>query len=444
MNKTSMEIAPLTGAGGCFEHVEVGALIHHARGYPAHGTEGAFDGMIVIDLTQMLAGPYSTMMLADQGARVIKVEPPGGEGTRRAGPRTEGALSIEEGGYGAYFASVNRNKESIVLDLKTPNGKAALLRLVDRADVIVENFRSGVMERLGLSYETLVERNPKLVYASLRGFGDPRTGISPYAEWPAYDPVAQAMGGIMGITGPVVGGAPTKIGPGVGDIVPGMFLAFGISAACWRAQRTGRGQFVDVAMTDAVLALCERIVFQYSVTGVAPGPEGNGHPLLCPFGLFPASDGWVSLGVPNDRFWVPLVQKMGRPELAVDPAYLSSESRVARRAEVEAIVADWTRRHTRAELKALLGGEIPFAPVYSAADVFADPHYQARQMLVETEFPGASSPLVLAGTPVKMSETPGAVRRRAPLVGEHSEAVFSEFGFADAEIAALAADAATR
>ena len=410
----------------------------------AQGAKGALDGLVVIDLTQMLAGPYSTMMLADQGARVIKVEPPGGENTRKAGPRAVGALGIEQGGYGAYFASVNRNKESIVLDLKDAAGKAALLRLLDQADVVVENFRSGVMERLGLSYEALAERCPKLVYATLRGFGDPRTGLSPYAEWPAYDPVAQAMGGIMGITGPVAGGAPTKIGPGVGDIVPGMFLAFGIASACWRAQRTGRGQFVDVAMTDAVLALCERIVFQYSVTGHAPGPEGNGHPLLCPFGLFPASDGWVSLGVPNDRFWVPLMQKMGRPDLAVDASYRSNEFRVARRAEVEALVADWTRQHTRAELTALLGGDIPFAPVYSAADVFADPHYRARGMLVETEFPGAANPLVLAGTPVKMTETPGAVRKRAPLVGEHSERVLSEFGFNAAEVAALCAGATGR
>lgn len=405
--------------------------------YRDHAVLGALDGMVVIDLTQMLAGPYSTMMLADQGARVIKVEPPGGERTREAGPRAEGAIGRSQGGYGAYFASVNRNKESVVLDLKSPEGKGALLRLIDRADALVENFRSGVMERLGLSYETLAKRNPKLVYATLRGFGDPRTGLSPYADWPAYDPVAQAMGGIMGITGPVAGGAPTKIGPGVGDIVPGMFLAFGISTACWRAQRSGRGQFVDVAMTDAVLALCERIVFQYSVTGVAPGPEGNGHPLLCPFGLFPASDGWVSLGVPNDRFWVPLMQKMGRPELAVDPRYRSNDDRIARRAEVESLVGDWTSRYSRAELTGLLGGDIPYAPVYTAADVFADPHYRTRQMLVETEFPGSATPLVIAGTPVKMSETPGAVRRRAPLVGEHSEAVFSEFGFDAAEIAAL-------
>lgn len=403
---------------------------------------GALDGLVVLDLSQMLAGPFATMMLADHGATVVKIEPPGGDQTRRGGPHLPGALTIDEGGYGAYFASVNRNKRSLVLDLKLPSARAALLRMVRGADVLIENYRVGVMERLGLSYETLAGINPKLVYGTLRGFGDPRSGASPYADWPAYDPVAQAMGGIMGITGPVPGGAPTKVGPGVGDIVPAMFLAYGVLAACLRAQRTGRGQFVDVGMVDGVLAVCERIVFQYSATGQAPVPEGNGHPLLAPFGLFPAKDGWVSLGVPNDRFWVPLVELMGRPELATDPRYATKESRVERRREVEALVGEWTTRHTRAELAALLGGEIPFGPVLSAADIFADPHFRARRMLVDTEQPGALRPLTLAGTPVHMSETPGGVRSRAPLTGEHGDQILAGFGFDAGEIAALRADGA--
>jgi formyl-CoA transferase len=404
--------------------------------------KGALDGLVVLDLTRMLAGPYATMMLADQGARVVKIEPPGGDGTRRNGPHLEGALRMEGGGFGAYFASINRNKESLTLDLKTPAGKAALLKLVAQADVLVENYRAGVMERLGLGYETLREHNPRLVYAALRGFGDPRSGASPYAHWPAYDPVAQAMGGIMGITGPQPGGAPTKIGPGVGDIVPAMFLAYGIAAACWQAQRSGQGQFVDVAMVDAVLAVCERMVFQHSATGEVPGPEGNGHPLLCPFGLFPARDGHVSLGVPNDRFWAPLARLMGQPELATDPRYASSEARLARRAEVDRIVGTWTARHTKAELAALLGGEIPFGPVFGADDIFADPHFRARAMLVETEQPGAARPLTVAGTPVHLHGTPGGVRRRAPLAGEHTQQVLQDFGFAADEIAALQAEAA--
>lgn len=404
--------------------------------------KGALDGLVVLDLTRMLAGPYATMMLADQGARVVKIEPPGGDGTRRNGPHLEGALRMDGGGFGAYFASINRNKESLTLDLKTAAGKAALLKLVAQADVLVENYRAGVMERLGLSYETLREHNPRLVYAALRGFGDPRSGASPYAHWPAYDPVAQAMGGIMGITGPVPGGAPTKIGPGIGDIAPAMFLAYGIAAACWQAQRSGQGQFVDVAMVDAVLAVCERMVFQHSATGEVPGPEGNGHPLLCPFGLFPARDGHVSLGVPNDRFWAPLARLMGQPELATDPRYASSEARLARREEVDRIVGAWTARHSKAELATLLGGEIPFGPVFGADDIFADPHFRARAMLVATEQPGAARPLTVAGTPVHLHGTPGGVRRRAPLAGEHTQQVLQDFGFAAAEIAALQAEAA--
>ena len=403
---------------------------------------GALDGLVVLDLTQMLAGPYATAMLADQGARVIKIEPPGGDNTRRGGPHLPGALTIDERGYGAYFGSVNRNKDSLVLDLKKPSAKRALKRMVKGADALIENYRAGVMERLGLGYETLAELNPKLVYGSLRGFGDPRCGESPYADWPAYDPVAQAMGGMMGITGPVPGGAPTKIGPGLGDIVPAMFLAFGVMSACWHAQRTGRGQFVDVAMVDGVLAVCERIVYQYSTSGKAPGPEGNGHPLLSPFGLFPAKDGYVSLGVPNDRFWVPFVEKMGHPELATDPRYLTKEDRVARRAEVDAMVADWTRQYTKQQLTELLGGEIPFGPVFSAADIFADPHFRARSMLVETEQPGATQPLTLAGTPVRMLGTPGGVHRRAPLTGEHTDSTLADLGFDADEIAALRADGA--
>jgi len=410
----------------------------------AGSTTGALDGLVVLDLTQMLAGPYCSMMLADQGARVIKIEPPGGDNTRRNGPYLDGALRMESGGFGGYFGSINRNKESLVLDLKRLAGRETLLRLVRNADVLVENYRGGVMERLGLGYERLAEENPKLVYAALRGFGDPRSGESAYAGWPAYDPVAQAMGGIMGITGPQRGGAPTKIGPGVGDIVPAMFLAYGIAAACWHAQRTGRGQFVDVAMVDAVLAVCERMVFQYSATERAPGPEGNGHPLLCPFGLFPASDGYVSLGVPNDRFWKLLVERMGNPPWTDDARFATNELRVQHRTEVEQAVGAWTARHTKRELAAMLGGEVPFGPVFDAANIFNDPHFRIREMLVESEQPGAVRGLTIAGSPVRMSATPGGVRHRAPMTGEHTDRTLADFGFDAREIAALRAEGAVQ
>jgi crotonobetainyl-CoA:carnitine CoA-transferase CaiB-like acyl-CoA transferase len=400
---------------------------------------GALDGLTIVDLTVMLSGPYASMMLADQGARVIKVEPHGGEDSRRIGPFPDGAVSLDEGGYGAYFASINRNKESIVVDLKQEDGKAIVRRLAARADVLIENYRAGVMERLGLSYESLREINPRLVYATLRGFGDGRTGDSPYSAWPAYDPVSQAMGGIMGITGATAGGAPTKIGPGVGDILPAMFLAFGIASACWRAQRTGEGQFIDIGMVDGVLAVCERLVYQYSATGIAPKPEGSGHPLLCPFGLFPARDGFVSVGVPKDSFWGPLVEAMGKPDLADDPRFATNEARMARRDEVNALVGEWTSARTKQELALAFGGRIPFGPVFQADDIFADPHFAVRNMLAQVEIPGALDPLTVANTPLHMAGTPGGVHRRAPLAGEQTDAVLAELGYGAGEIEALRA-----
>lgn len=397
------------------------------------GPGGALEGLVVVDLTQMLAGPYASMMLADQGARVIKVEPPGGDMTRATGPHLPDSLRVENGGFGSYFASINRGKESIVLDLKQESGKDVLLRLIRNADVLIENYRAGVMERLGLGFEALVEHNPRLVYAALRGFGDRRGGESPYGDWPAYDPVAQAMGGIMGITGSIPGGPPTKIGPGVGDIVPAMFLSFGIASACWRAQRTGKGQFIDVGMVDSVLAICERIVYQYSATGVVPRPEGNGHPLLCPFGLFPAKDGVISLGIPRDAFWRIFVQLADMPALASDPRYATSTARLANRQEVDRIVSEWTSARTKSELVAILGGKVPFGPVFDAADIFNDPHFRQRAMLVEVEQPGADRKLTIANTPIRMSETQGGVARRAPLTGEHTDQVLAEFGYDEAQ-----------
>ncbi len=399
---------------------------------------GALDGIVVIDLTQMLSGPFAAMLLADQGARVIKIEPPGGDQTRKFGPFRKGQLTMAEGGYGGYFASTNRNKESVVLDLKSEAGREAVRRLAAKADVLIENFRSGVMERLGLGYESLAEINPRLVYGCIRGFGDARTGASPYADWPAYDVVAQAMGGIMGITSTETGGQPTKIGPGVGDIMPAMQCAFGICAALVRAKTTGQGQFVDVAMVDGVLAACERIIFQHGTDGTVPGPEGNSHPLLCPYGLFPARDGWVAIGCPHDDFWKLLVKTIGQPELADDKRYLTTPDRLQRRAEVEGLVSAWTGARTKAEISSVLGGKVPFGPVLNVAEIVTDAHAMARGMIAKVELPGVPDhPLTIAGTAVKMTVTPGGVRARAPLVGEHTSRVLQDFGFSAEEIARL-------
>ncbi|PKQ01022.1 MAG: CoA transferase, partial [Alphaproteobacteria bacterium HGW-Alphaproteobacteria-13] len=301
----------------------------------------------------MLAGPYGTMMLADQGAHVIKVESPEGDMSRDA---TGAAAGTGDGRrLSGYFQSIGRNKDSVVLDLKTPGGVQALKALVRDADAVVENFRSGVMERLGLGWDVLRAINPRLVYGCLRGFGDPRTGASPYQNWPAFDVVAQAMGGIMAITGPDAM-TPTKVGPGVGDIVPGIMLGFGVLAAIHHARRTGEGQFVDVAMTDAVLAVCERSVWQHSFDGVLPGPEGNHHPFLCPFGMYPAADGHVTLAAHIDAFFVALCEALGAPQLATDPDFARREARSANRLRLIQILGDITRRFTKAELVARLGG----------------------------------------------------------------------------------------
>ena len=391
---------------------------------------GALSDVKIIDLTQMLAGPYGTMMLADHGALVIKVEPPEGDMTRSSGPYRD---DDRERILGGYFQSIDRNKHSVCLDLKSEAGREALKALVRDADAVMENFRAGVMERLGLGYEVLREINPRLVYGALRGFGDPRTGASPYNEWPAFDVVAQAMGGIMAITGPDPV-TPTKVGPGVGDIVPGMMLAFGVLSAIHHARRTGIGQFVDVSMVDAVLAICERTVWQHSVRGEVPGPEGNHHPFLCPFGMFPAADGHVTIAAQQDGFFEFLCHAIEAPELLEDDRYGCYEDRARHLHTLIEAIGRQTARLTKAELMKRLGGKIPFGPVLNIAEIAESPHFVAREMLVEIEQPG-EAPIRVAGVPIKMTETPGMVAKRSAYLGEHTELHLREAGLSNAEIA---------
>lgn len=391
---------------------------------PTSSPTGPLAALRVIDLTQMLAGPYCTMLLADLGADVIKVEPPDGDVIRSTGPfRKDDAQRA----FGGYFASINRNKRSIVLDLKTSGARDILRALVRDAAVVVENFRSGVMDRLELSYESLHEINPRLVYAAIRGFGDPRTGESPYVDWPAFDVVAQAMGGFMGITG-TSDGTPMKAGPGVGDIFPASLAALGIVSAVYHAQRTGEGQFVDVAMYDAVLSLCERIVYQHSFENAVPRPEGNVHPMLCPFGIFETRDGYVTIAAPSDKHWNSLCRLMQQPELLGDQRFETKQLRKENSDHTHRAVGDWTGRHTTREVVDILAGSVPVGPVNSVADIFADPHVQARNMLVEVEHPGCAEPVVIAGVPIKLTKTSGQIRRRAPRLGEHTDEILSELG----------------
>jgi len=393
---------------------------------------GALCDLRIIDLTQMLAGPFGSMLLADHGAEVIKVEPLEGDMTRRGGSFRPDDRERKLSG---YFQSINRNKQSVSLDLKSAEGRAAFLALVRDADAVVENFRAGVMERLGLGYEVLKQTNPRLVYGALRGFGDERTGASPYVAWPAFDVVAQAMGGIMAITGPDPQ-TPTKVGPGVGDIVPGMMLAFGVLAAIHNARRTGEGQFVDVSMVDAVLSVCERPVWQHSVEGVVPGPEGNHHPFISPFGMFPAADGFVTIAAHQQQFFAILCGAIEADVLLHDARFRDDRARSAHRSELNRELGAFTRRFTKGELMARLGGQIPFGPVMNVAEIAADPHFAAREMLAEIEQPG-SSPIQVAGVPIKMTKTPGAVRRRAPYLGEHTRVQLRRAGLTEDAVQAL-------
>lgn len=390
---------------------------------------GALNGVRVIDLTTRLAGPYGSMILADHGAEVIKVEPPGDGDLSRLYPvyhkdDLEKTLS-------GYFQSINRNKKSICLDLKSKEGRDVLLELIKSADVLVENYRAGTMEKWGFSYEALSEINPKLVYGSLRGFGDPRGGKSPYVEWPSYDIVAQAMGGIMAITGPD-SETPMKVGPGIGDILPGMNLAMGVLMALFRAQRTRKGQYVDVSMVDSILALCERVIYHHAMTGEIPKPEGNHHPVICPYGVFVAKDGHVTIAAPDDALFTKFCECLERPDLVEDERFKDYVERYKNKKPLIDIINQITAQLTKEELGELLGGEIPFGPVMDIAEIVANSHFAAREMLVEVDQPGSQYKTRLAGAPIKLSDTPGGVNSRAPFHGENTRELLAEAGI-DAE-----------
>jgi crotonobetainyl-CoA:carnitine CoA-transferase CaiB-like acyl-CoA transferase len=404
-----------------------------------NATDGALAGLRVIDLTQALSGPFCTSILADYGADVIKVEPPHGDMIRYVGPFAEDAVEKD---FGNVFQNANRNKRSIVLDLKSAEGREVLLDLVRGADALVENFSTGVMERFGLSYETLSEINPRLVYTSIRGFGDSRGGASPYAHWPAFDVVAQAMGGIMSINGPDAD-TRVRVGSGIGDTVPGLYAALGTVMALLSAQRSGQGQYVDTAMVDGVLAVSEIVVNVFDAVGRAPSPMGNTLQGFAPFDVVPAKDGVIALGAPHRPQWIKLCTIMERTDLIDDPRFSTDDSRWRNRDEVYAIVNAWTAQHTKAELVELLGGKVPLGPILDAEEIFEDPHFQVRGMLPEVENPRTGRTSHVTGPVAKLSRTPGSVRHRAPLLGEHGAEVLRELGYADDRIDALVASRAT-
>jgi crotonobetainyl-CoA:carnitine CoA-transferase CaiB-like acyl-CoA transferase len=393
---------------------------------------GPLAGLTVIDLTHVMAGPTCTLMLADMGADVIKVEKiPGGDDTRRAVPPV-----IE--GEAAAFMMMNRNKRGIALDLKTAGGRRVLARLLEGADVVVENYRPGTMAKLGFDYEALRADNPGLIYCALSGFG--RTG--PYGRRGGFDLVAQAMSGIMSITGEAPGRPPVKCGAPLTDITCGILAAMGILAAYAHRLRTGRGQMVETSLLEAGIV---QTYWQSAIalaTGVAPGPMGSAHPLNAPYQAFETADGWIVIGGSNQKNWLNTLSALDALPLAADPRFTENADRMAHLSELEDALSPYFKGRTSDDLLASFDEVgVPAGPVYDVLQMHADPQVRAREMVVEVDH-ARLGPVRTLGLPVKFSDTPGKVRAGAPLYGQHTREVLAEHGFDDAEIAAFLAEGA--
>ncbi len=383
------------------------------------------DGVLVLDFSRVLAGPYCSMVLGDLGARIIKVEPPGtGDDTRQYGPFM--------GQESAYFMSINRNKESVALNLKAAGGLEVARKLAAKADVVLENYRPGTMKRLGLGYETLSQINPGLVYASVSGFGQD----GPWKDKPAYDIIVQGMSGMMSITGHP-GGPPTRVGISLGDIAAGLFAAIGIVSALYERDRSGKGQMIDVAMLDTQVAILENAVARYLVTGEIPGPLGTRHPSITPFAAFPSADGYVLVGAGNDSLWQRLCQAVGRPELATDPRFDTNRHRTENWVELEPVLNSIFRDRTTADWIAFLEDKgIPCGPVNTMDKVVTNPQVQARGTLVEVDAMGGGK-LRMPRTPIKMTRTDPSVYAPAQHLGESSKGILAELGYSEQEIDGL-------
>jgi crotonobetainyl-CoA:carnitine CoA-transferase CaiB-like acyl-CoA transferase len=389
-------------------------------------------GLTVIDLTRVLSGPYCTMMLADLGARVIKIEHPGrGDDTRHWGPPFVAGES-------AYFLSINRSKESLTLDLKHPAARGVVDALLDRADVVVENFRPGTMKRLGLSYDEVAARWPRVVYCSISGFG--QTG--PRRDEPGYDAVIQAEGGLMSITG-AADGPPFRLGVAIADIVSGMFAAQGVTAALLARARTGRGQHVDVGMLDATAALLTYQAGIYFATGQTPGRMGNRHPTIVPYETFPAADGDFVVAVGNDEQWRRFCGVIAAAGLQDDARFATNRERVDHYDALRPLLVEKLRVKTRAEwVDGLKAAGVPCGSVRDIEEVLQDEHLRARGMVATVEH-ATAGPVDVLGVPIKLSDTPGSVRAAPPVLGQHTDRILrDDVGLGDEEIARLHASGA--
>jgi crotonobetainyl-CoA:carnitine CoA-transferase CaiB-like acyl-CoA transferase len=389
---------------------------------------GALAGLVVLDVTQVMAGPFCAMQLADLGADVIKVEPPGGDSTRRWG-RQHGSATDSPG-----FNAVNRGKRGIVLNLKVPAAQDVFRRLARTADIVIENYRPGVMAGFGLDYATLGAGNPGLIYASISGYG--QTG--PDAGKGGFDLVAQGVSGIMSITGEP-GGPPVKCGVPLTDLGAGLFALSGVLTALYHRTRTGRGQYIDTSLVEAGVALSVWEATEHFSTGGIPQPTGSAHRLSAPYQAIRCSDGYITLGAANDRLFVRLCGLLGHAEWAQRPEFADDGSRVRNRVALAALIEGITAAQPRSHwLQVFEAHEIPCGPINNYAEVAHDRQVVAREMVLETEHPSLGRIRTL-GSPLKMSATPADPRRRAPLLGEHTIEVVRQAGYSDDEIERLRA-----